>query len=204
MQDTRRKTKNDIQNIPARFIGVDRNPSLIAKCRALAHNLCWTGIAFCESSIADFTPQTRPDIVFSLHACDTATDDAIARAVQWKSAVILAAPCCQRELRPQLGASVFAPVLAHGILKGRTADILTDACRAQLLRILGYRAEVMEFIDSKHTPKNLLIRAKKTSRTGRSDRCSRVLHPARFLAPQTQPRAFTRPRTRPGYLQKTA
>ena len=157
---------NDIQNIPARFIGVDRNPSLMAKCRALAHTLGWTGIAFCESSIADFTPQTRPDIVFSLHACDTATDDAIARAVQWQSAVILAAPCCQRELRPQLGASVFAPVLAHGILKGRTADILTDACRAQLLRILGYRAEVMEFIDSKHTPKNLLIRAKKTSRTG--------------------------------------
>ncbi len=157
---------NNIQDMPARLIGIDRNPSLIAKCRALAHDLGWTGLTFHTSSIADFTPQTPPDIVFSLHACDTATDDAIARAVQWNSAAILAAPCCQRELRAQLRASVFAPVMVHGILKGRAADILTDACRAQLLCILGYGTEVTEFIDSKHTPKNVLIRAKKTSRTG--------------------------------------
>ena len=90
----------------------------------------------------------------------------MARAVQWDSPVILAAPCCQHELRPQLDASVFAPVMAHGILKGRTADILTDACRAQILRILGYRTDVVEFIDSRHTPKNVLIRARKTSRAG--------------------------------------
>jgi SAM-dependent methyltransferase len=157
---------NNIQNIPARFIGIDRNPSLIAKCRDLAHELGWTDLTFHIANIAEFTPQTPPNIVFSLHACDTATDDAIARAVQWNSPVILAAPCCQHELRSQLNASIFAPVMAHGILKGRTADILTDTCRAQILRILGYRTDVTEFIDSKHTPKNLLIRAKKTSQQG--------------------------------------
>ena len=157
---------NNILNIPAQFIGIDRNPSLITKCRKLANDLGWKNLTFHESSIADFTPQTQPDIVFSLHACDTATDDAMARAVQWNTPVILAAPCCQHELRDQIDAPVFAPVLAHGILKGRTADILTDTCRAQILRILGYRTDVTEFIDSKHTPKNLLIRAKKTSQTG--------------------------------------
>lgn len=157
---------NNIQNIPAQFIGIDRNPSLIAKCRELAQDLGWSGLTFHIANIAEFTPQTPPDIVFSLHACDTATDDAISRAVQWNSPVILAAPCCQHELRSQLDASVFAPVMAHGILKGRTADILTDTCRAQILRILGYRTDVTEFIDSKHTPKNLLIRAKKTSQQG--------------------------------------
>ncbi|MDP6042564.1 MAG: SAM-dependent methyltransferase [Candidatus Latescibacteria bacterium] len=157
---------NNIQNIPARFIGIDRNASLISKCRDLAQKLGWSNLTFHIANIAEFTPQTSPDIVFSLHACDTATDDAIARAVQWNSPVILAAPCCQHELRSQLDASVFAPVMAHGILKGRTADILTDTCRAQILRILGYRTDVTEFIDSKHTPKNLLIRAKKTSQQG--------------------------------------
>ena len=157
---------NNIRKIPARLVGIDRNPALIARCRDLAGDLGWSDLDFRESSIADYAPERPPDIVFSLHACDTATDDAMARAVQWDSPVILAAPCCQHELRPQLDASFFAPVLAHGILKGRTADILTDACRAQILRILGYRTEVVEFIDSRHTPKNVLIRARRTSRAG--------------------------------------
>ena len=195
---------NHIQHIPTRLIGIDHNPALIAKCRALAHSLGWTDIAFCNSSIADFTPRARPDMVFSLHACDTATDDAIARAVQWRSAVILAAPCCQRELREQLSAAVFAPVIAHGILKNRTADILTDACRAQLLRIVGYRAEVMEFIDSKHTPKNLLIRATKTSRTGDQTavQAYRALRDFWHINPSLE-RLLAR-ELAPYYLQKTA
>ena len=106
----------------------------------------------------------------SLHACDTATDEAIAQAVKWGSPLILAAPCCQHELRPQLDAPLFAPILHDGILKGRQADLLTDACRAHILRILGYRTDIVEFIDSQHTPKNLMIRAKKTSQPGNPTR----------------------------------
>jgi hypothetical protein len=131
----------------------------------LRNDLGWQGLNFIVTPIADYLPPTPPDLVLSLHACDTATDDAIAQGVRWHSPAILAAPCCQHELRSQIESADFLPVLQHGILKQRTAEILTDACRAQILRILGYRADIVEFIDSKHTPKNLLIRAKKASHT---------------------------------------
>lgn len=154
-----------IHNIQTKLIGIDSNPKVIQNCLNLRDDLGWQDLNFVTTAIADYTPPTPPDLILSLHACDTATDDAIAQGVRWNSAVILAAPCCQHELRPQLESSDFSPVLRHGILKQRTAEILTDACRAQILRILGYRADVVEFIDSKHTPKNLLIRAKKIPQT---------------------------------------
>jgi SAM-dependent methyltransferase len=150
-----------IHDIPTQLVGIDSNPNVIENCINLRNDLGWQGLDFQVTPIADYSPPVRPDLVLSLHACDTATDDAIAQAVRWNSPSILAAPCCQHELRSQIESSDFEPVFQHGILKQRTAEILTDACRAQILRILGYRAEVVEFIDSKHTPKNLLIRAKK-------------------------------------------
>jgi hypothetical protein len=104
--------------------------------------------------------------VLSLHACDTATDEAIAQGILWASRGILAAPCCQHELHSQLGAPLFRPVLRHGILKQRTADILTDALRASVLRIMGYRTDVVQFVSPEHTTKNLMIRAKKGLKPG--------------------------------------
>lgn len=141
--------------------GVDRNARLIQKCEDLVGALGWEGVSFRAGDIGDFVPADRPDIVLSLHACDTATDEALARAVAWEADLILAAPCCQQELAGQVASEVHRPVLRHGILKQRTADILTDAMRAQLLRLAGYGADVIEFISSEETSKNLMIRAEK-------------------------------------------
>ncbi len=155
-----------IREIPTEVTGIDSNPALVAKCERIRESLGWAGMAFEESRIIDYSPSVTPDVVLSLHACDTATDEAICQGVKWDSRVILAAPCCQHELRSQLDSPLFRPVLRHGILKQRTAEILTDGCRAQILRILGYRTDVVEFIDSKHTPKNVMIRAAKGLKFG--------------------------------------
>ena len=158
---------NHLRSLPTQINGVDANPDSIARCCDLQDSLGWDGMFFRESSIEQYIPTEAPDIVMSLHACDTATDEAIALGVQWQSRVIFSAPCCQKELRTQIRAPAFSPVLRHGILKQRMADLITDACRAQILRILGYKTDVVEFIDSKHTPKNLMIRAVLTQKTDR-------------------------------------
>src|SRR5207344_3479704 len=103
---------------------------------------------------------TSVDVVLALHACDTATDDALARAVRWAAPVVLAAPCCHHDLQRQLTAAAlpapepYGALVRHGILRERFADVLTDTVRAELLRLLGYRVEVLEFIGSQHTPRN--------------------------------------------------
>jgi len=152
---------NHRQQIAARVVGVDSNEEVIANCLELRARLGWEEVEFHVSRIADFRPDRPPDLVLSLHACDTATDEAIAQGIIWGSQVILAAPCCQHELHDKLTAPSFRPVLRHGILKQRTADILTDAFRALVLRIMGYRTDVVEFVDPEHTAKNLMIRARK-------------------------------------------
>jgi SAM-dependent methyltransferase len=114
-----------------------------------------------EISTVELDP---PDMVFSLHACDTATDDALARAVQWGARWILAAPCCHKDVSRQLRQGPRHPLTAHGIMRERFADVLTDVVRAGLLRERGYEVEVLEFIDSKHTPRNAMIRAWLTGR----------------------------------------
>ncbi len=157
---------NHIQGLSAHVVGIDLNGELIDKCSKLRDELAWDGLEFRTASIARFSPQTPPDIVLSLHACDTATDEAIAQGILWQSRVILAAPCCQHELQPQLREPLFQPVLRHGVLKQRTADILTDAFRALVLRIMGYRTDVVEFVDPEHTSKNLMIRASKALAPG--------------------------------------
>ena len=155
-----------LQGRPTRVIGIDSDPASIAKCRRLQETLRWDGLAFHESTIAAFEPEAPPDVTLSLHACDTATDEAIAQGIRWQSGVILAAPCCQHELHDRAHHPDFQPVLRHGILKQRTADILTDAFRALVLRIMGYRTDVVEFVSPEHTSRNLLIRAVKTRAPG--------------------------------------
>ena len=99
------------------------------------------------------------DLVVSLHACDTATDDALAQAVMWQADAILAVPCCQKEAYRQLQSQVLAPVLRHGLARERFAALVTDALRAQLLELAGYRTQLVEFVALEHTAKNVLIRA---------------------------------------------
>ena len=98
-------------------------------------------------------------MVVTLHACDTATDYALEKAVRWGAKVILSVPCCQHELNRQMESGLFAPVFGYGIIKERMAALYTDALRAQILEYMGYRVQILEFIDMEHTPKNLLIRA---------------------------------------------
>ena len=147
------------RNIPSSVTGIDRREDVIAKCLQQRDALQWPEMSFIVSSIADFQPPDPPNLVLSLHACDTATDEALALGVRCGSAAILAAPCCQHELHDQIRNPVFQPVLRHGILRERQADILTDAFRALLLRIAGYRTSIVEFVSPEHTAKNLMIRA---------------------------------------------
>ncbi len=169
-------------DIPTRLTGVDANRTLIERHRSLVEGLGWSEVDFVTSSIIGYRPQQPPDVVFALHACDTATDEALAQAVRWESELIVAVPCCHQDLNAQLargptaddgeggepsaGREAHRPLLRHGILRERTADILTDAFRALILRMLGYRTEVSQFISPEQTAKNLMIRAVRTARPG--------------------------------------
>ena len=139
-------------------VGLDLKEDVIERCRTLAERLGYEGLRFEVGDISLFEGGPA-DVVVSLHACDTATDAALARAVRWDAEVILAVPCCQHELSDQLTDASLEPILTHGVLRERFAALATDAARAQLLQAVGYDAQVIEFIDLEHTAKNLLIRA---------------------------------------------
>ncbi len=142
--------------------GVDANPDVIAAACKMRDRLGYDEVRFVPMRVIDFDLETPPSIVLSLHACDTATDEAIAQGVKWEAASICCVPCCQHELHRQLAREEFRAVLRHGILRERTADIVTDALRAAALRVMGYRAEVIEFISPEATSKNLMLRAEQT------------------------------------------
>jgi SAM-dependent methyltransferase len=147
------------------LIGVDVKRQARERNNALAAELGWSGIRFVEGTIAE-APVEGADVVLALHACDTATDDALARAVKWQAPVVLAAPCCHHDIQTQLRAHAspgpYGMVTRHGILRERLGDVLTDAFRAALMRIAGYRVEVVEFVPSEHTPRNTMLRAVRT------------------------------------------
>jgi SAM-dependent methyltransferase len=151
--------------LPTEAVGIDVKAELIAKQNALARELAWEGLQFEVSRIIDYEPVVKPDLVLALHACDTATDEALAQAVRWNAQLIFSAPCCHHHLQAQMAEQpvppVFQPVARHGILRERVGDLLTDSFRAQILRILGYRTDVVEFVSPEHTDKNLMIRAVK-------------------------------------------
>ena len=152
---------NDIINVPATLIGVDVNDELIRKSADRSHRVGAEGLSFACGRIG--AADVPADVVLALHACDTATDDAIAQAVRSNAKLLLSVPCCHHDLnqtvRPDGPAAALRPVLRHGILKQRTADIVTDAFRALALRIMGYRTDVIEFVSPEHTARNLMIRA---------------------------------------------
>jgi len=159
-----------VRGLPVTMTGVDLEPRARERNDALARQLEATGLRFVESSIDAVTLDPSPAIVLSLHACDTATDDALARAVGWQAPVVLAAPCCHHHLQAQLRTRrpppPYAVLARHPILRERLADTLTDGVRAALLRMHGYRVEVVEFVASQHTPRNSLLRAIRTGSAG--------------------------------------
>ncbi|KWV29567.1 class I SAM-dependent methyltransferase [Micromonospora rifamycinica] len=153
------------------LVGVDVREDQRRRNTELAERLGWGDrVSFVAGTIADAVVEPAPDLVLALHACDTATDEALARAVRWQARWILAAPCCHHDLAAQLRArpapAPYELLTRQGILRERFADVLTDALRAGLLRTHGYRAEVVEFVDSRHTPRNLLIRARRNGSGG--------------------------------------
>jgi SAM-dependent methyltransferase len=155
------------RGLDVRLTGVDVRDDQRRRNTALAARLGWTAqVSFVAGSIAEAPVAPAPHLVLALHACDTATDDALARAVGWDARWILVAPCCHHDVAAQLRRSPtpepYRPLTRHGILRERFADVLTDTLRAALLRRYGYRVEVVEFIDSAHTPRNLLLRAVRT------------------------------------------
>ena len=152
------------ERLDVRIIGLDLKKDVIEECSRLASELGYDGLAFAVGDIAEYAGVAEADMVVTLHACDTATDAALIKAITWNASVILSVPCCQHELFRQISQPVLKPLLKHGILKERFAALVTDAIRAQLLEIAGYRTQVLEFIDMEHTPKNLLIRAVKGGR----------------------------------------
>ena len=147
------------------IVGLDLKADVVDHCEALARRLGADGLRFEVGDIAGYAALDGVDLVVSLHACDTATDDALDRAVRAGAPVILAVPCCQHELLPQLERPSLDPLLRHGTLRERFAAEVTDAARAQLLGAVGYDVQVVEFIELEHTPKNILLRA--VARPGR-------------------------------------
>ncbi len=154
---------NGVVEAPVTMVGVDVRDDLIARHVDVARLLDWEGLSFSASPIADYQPATPPDIVLALHACDTATDDALAGGIRWNSRSIFSAPCCHHYMQAQLDAASapapFAPIYRYGILAERMGDILTDALRALILRIMGYKTDVVQFVSGEHTARNVMIRA---------------------------------------------
>jgi SAM-dependent methyltransferase len=151
-------------HFPLDIVGLDLKQEIVENCQALAERLEYRNLKFQVGDINHFVPRSPVDMVITLHACDTATDAAIEKAIQWNAKVILSVPCCQHELFSQIRSLELAPLLKHGIIKERLTALVTDAARAQLLEIAGYQVQVLEFIELEHTPKNLLIRAVKRTK----------------------------------------
>jgi len=150
---------NTILGRTAEVVGLDLKEDVIAFCNHLAQELKYTSLNFQVGDIGHYTTDQKIDMVVSLHACNTATDSALEKAIKWQSKVILAVPCCHHEAYTQIQNDVLEPILKHGILKERIAALITDGVRANLLESMGYKVGVIEFIDMEHTPKNILLRA---------------------------------------------
>jgi SAM-dependent methyltransferase len=161
---------HDILQLDAYVTGVDIKTDLIESHQQKAKSLGWSQLNFVVGQIAGYQPEIIPNVVIALHACDTATDDALAQGIQWGSQLIVCAPCCQHELQEQMShipmPTSLLPVFHDGILFERMGDILTDTFRANILRIMGYRTDVTQFVPIEHTAKNLMIRSVKTSPAG--------------------------------------
>ena len=148
--------KRDIQ-----VIGLDLKEKVIEECNQLAIRYGYDKLKFVTGDVSTYTGEGKVDMVVTLHACDTATDYAIEKAIKWGAKVIFTVPCCQHEVNMQIKNDKLQPLLKYGLIKEKISALITDAIRANLLEEEGYQVQVMEFIDMEHTPKNILIRAVK-------------------------------------------
>lgn len=171
---------HELKSYDVRIIGLDLKKEVIAHCNQLAEKYGYTKLKFMEGNIADYTGADEVDMVVTLHACNTATDFALAKAVGWKAKVILSVPCCQHELNGQMQNEIMAPIFSYGLIKERMAALITDAIRAEYLKKEGYEVQILEFIDMEHTPKNILIRAVYTGKRADNEQalraCEEMLH----------------------------
>lgn len=149
----------EVKHMDVTITGLDLKESVIRKCQEIADKYQYRNLHFEVGDIQGYQTSEPVNMVVSLHACDTATDYALYHAVRWNADVILSVPCCQHELNQQMQPGVLPILSRYGILKERSAALMTDAIRGNLLEVCGYRTQVMEFIDMEHSPKNLLIRA---------------------------------------------
>lgn len=171
---------HELKGYDIRIIGLDLKTDVIYACNQLAKKYGYRKLKFMEGNIADYTGSDEVDMVVTLHACDTATDFALAKAVGWKAKVILSVPCCQHEVNRQIANETLAPLFSYGLIKERMAALVTDAMRAEYLKRDGYDTQILEFIDMEHTPKNILIRAIYTGNKGKNAEairtCEEMLH----------------------------
>ena len=158
-----------------RMIGLDLKKDVMEHCQELAEKYGYERLTFLTGDIADYDGVEQVDMVVSLHACDTATDYALEKALQWNAKVIFAVPCCHHELNRQMHSTEMNPVLKYGLIQERMAALMTDAFRADVLELEGYQVQVLEFIDMEHTPKNILIRAVKQNMPLPSEKKEKLL-----------------------------
>lgn len=154
----------ELRGYDVKIIGLDLKTEVIKHCSKLAKDYGYEKLSFLQGDIADYEGVDKVDMVVTLHACNTATDIALSKAVRWGAEVILSVPCCQHELNGQIKSDVLEPVLKYGLIKERMASLITDALRAEYLEGQGYDMQVLEFIDMEHTPKNILLRGIKTGK----------------------------------------
>lgn len=161
---------HELRNYDVRIIGLDLKKDVIEHCSKLSEKYGYDKLTFLQGDIADYTGVDKVDMVVTLHACDIATDIALAKAVKWNADVILSVPCCQHELNQQIQNDTLQPIFKYGLIKERIASLVTDGLRGEYLEGQGYDVQILEFIDMDHTPKNILIRGIKTGNKGDNDK----------------------------------
>lgn len=173
---------HQLQGLDIRITGLDLKEDVIRNCNQLAQQYGYDQLTFLHGDIADYTGCDRVDMVVTLHACDTATDYALYKAIRWQAGVILSVPCCQHEVNKQIECEALEGALRYGLIKERLSALFTDALRADILEEQGYETQVLEFIDMEHTPKNILLRAVKRKKEQTADGAEKKMSQSALLS----------------------